>query len=400
MPNRPTILLAAPHRLLFLAGSASLCLTATWWLVQLTSQHFGGPRLPQGDLPAALLHGPIMLYLVFPPFMMGFLLTVFPRWMGQSDLAPRQFGPVAKFQAVGALVAHAGLWSGTDQLLLAGLGIVAAGWALAITVLGRVANIHRRDGKPANWHAASVLFALLCGLIGLITSIWSLSVSNGVLWRLSNQIGLSGFLLPLFLTVAHRMVPFFAGNVVQDYVRWSPDWLLAALWTLLGARLVGEWFEQSIVLVLADCGLLALTAAMSWKWWPRAAAPGLLKVLVWGFAWAPMGFALSALTAAGFELGLAPVHALTIGFAGSLLVAMVTRVTHGHSGQQLTMTGAAWLAFGAIQLASFLRIGAALQLENGAALVGAAFVLVCGLLPWLLRNAVTYAQKRNDGRPG
>lgn len=400
MSNQPAILLAAPHRLLFLVGSANLGLTATWWLIQLTSLHFGGPRLPQGDLPAALLHGPMMLYLVFPPFMLGFLLTVFPRWMGQSDLGPPQFGPVAMLQAAGALAAHAGLWSGTDPLLLAGFGIVAAGWALAITALSRVAAIHRRSGKPANWHAVSALVALFCGLIGLITSIWSLSASNSVLWALGNQIGLSGFLLPLFLTVAHRMVPFFAGSVVQDYVRWRPDWLLAALWVLLGARLAGAWFEQSIAAVLADCGLFILTAAMAWKWWPRSAAPGLLKALIWGFAWAPVGFGLSALAAAGFELGRAPLHALTIGFAGSLLIAMVTRVTQGHSGQQLAMTGAAWLAFGAIQLASLLRIGAALQLENGAALVGAALVLAFGLLPWLLRNALTYVRKRSDGRPG
>ena len=80
--------------------------------------------MPQGDLPAALLHGPMMLYLVFPPFMLGFLLTVFPRWMGQSDLGPRQFGPVAMLQAAGALAAHAGLWSGTDPLLLAGFGFL------------------------------------------------------------------------------------------------------------------------------------------------------------------------------------------------------------------------------------------------------------------------------------
>lgn len=400
MSNHPTILLAAPHRLLFLVGSANLVLTATWWLIQLTSLHFGGPRLPQGDLPATLLHGPIMLYLVFPPFMLGFLLTVFPRWMGQSDLGPRQFGPVALLQVAGALAVHSGLWSGTDPLLLAGFGIVALGWALAIIVLGGIAAFHRRSGKSSNWHAVSALVALFCGLIGLMMSIWSLSVSDGVLWRLGNQIGLSGFLLPLFLTVAHRMVPFFAGNVVQDYVRWRPDWLLAALWFLLGARLAGAWSEQLIVAVLADCGLLVLSAVMCWKWWPRSAAPGLLKVLVWGFAWAPAGFGLSALAAAGFELGLAPVHALTIGFAGSLLTAMVTRVTQGHSGQQLAMTGVAWLAFGAIQLASLLRIGAALQFENGATLVAAAFVLVCGLLPWLLRNAVTYVRKRSDGRPG
>jgi uncharacterized protein involved in response to NO len=398
--NQPSILLAAPHRLLFLVGSASLGLTVSWWLIQLTSLHFGGPQLPHGDLPAGLLHGTVMLYLVFPPFMLGFLLTVFPRWMGQSDLDHRQFGPVAIPQSAGALMAHVGLWLGIDPLFLAGFAVVALGWAFAIIVLGGIANNHRRSGKSSNWHSVSALVALFCGLVSLMMSIWSLNVSDSWLWRLSNQIALCVFLLPLFLTIAHRMVPFFAGNVVQDYVRWRPDWLLAALWLFLGARLAGAWSERLIFAVLADCGLLVLTAAMCWKWWPRSAAPGLLKVLVWGFAWAPVSFGLSAFSAAGYELGHAPLHAFTIGFAGSLLIAMVTRVTQGHSGQQLAMTGPAWLAFGAIQLAAVLRLGASLQFENGATLIGAAFVLVCGLLPWLLRNAVTYARKRSDGRPG
>ena len=394
------IVFAAPHRLLFLTGSVNLGLIAAWWLVQLTALRFGGPHLPQGDLPAALLHAPVMLFVIFPPFMLGFLLTVFPRWMGQSDLGPRAFGPVAVLQAAGALAVHAGLWSGAAVLVLAGFGFAAASWALAIRVLGRIAVMHWRAGKPVNWHAVSALAALLCGLLALSMSTWSLGTADGELWRFGKQIGICGFLLPMLLTVAHRMVPFFAGSVVQGYVRWRPDWLLAALWALLGARLAGQAFGQPIIAIPADCGLFALTAAMSWKWWPRAAAPGLLKVLIWGFAWAPVGFALSALAAAGLQLGLAPVHALTIGFAASLLVAMVTRVTQGHSGQPLSMTGPAWLAFVAIQLAAVLRVGAALQFENSVALVAAALVLLCGLLPWLVRNALIYVRKRSDGRPG
>ncbi|MFM5894891.1 MAG: NnrS family protein [Novosphingobium sp.] len=400
MTKRLAMVFAAPHRLLFLTGSINLALIAAWWLVQLTAQRFGEPHPPQGDLPAALLHAPVMLFVIFPPFMLGFLLTVFPRWMGQPDLGRRAFGPVAVLQAAGALAVHAGLWSGAAMLVMAGFGFAAVSWALAIFVLGRVAAEHRRAGQPVNWHAVSALAALLCGLLALGISSWSLGTGAGALWQLGNQIGICGFLLPMFLTVAHRMVPFFAGSVVQGYVRWRPDWLLAALWALLGARLAGQAFAQPIIGFPADCGLFALTAAMSWKWWPRAAAPGLLKVLIWGFAWAPMGLGLSALATAGLRLGLAPVHALTIGFAASLLVAMVTRVTQGHSGQALAMSATAWLAFGAIQLAAVLRVYAALRFENGTALVAAALVLVGGLLPWLVRNALIYVRERSDGRPG
>ena len=45
------------------------------------------------------------------------------------------------------------------------------------------------------------------------------------------------------------------------------------------------------------------------------------------------GYAISG----EFVLGRAPAHALFIGFFGSLLVAMVTRVTQGHSGRPLVL---------------------------------------------------------------
>jgi uncharacterized protein involved in response to NO len=126
----------------------------------------------------------------------------------------------------------------------------------------------------------------------------------------------------------------------------------------------------------------------------------LLKVLIWGFAWAPVGFGLSGLVSIGLPLGLAPTHALMIGFSGSLLVAMVTRVTQGHSGRPLDMFALAWLAFGAIQLASVLRVWAALKFEQPALLLAAALAFLMGLLPWLLRNAAVYLLPRIDGRNG
>lgn len=83
-------------------------------------------------------------------------------------------------------------------------------------------------------------------------------------------------------------------------------------------------------MALGSTGLALMTSMMAFKWWPQGPAPGLLNALLWGFLWAPAGFALSALDAGGVALGRAPLHALLIGFAGSMLVAMVTRVTQGH----------------------------------------------------------------------
>ena len=58
----------------------------------------------------------------------------------------------------------------------------------------------------------------------------------------------------------------------------------------------------------------------------------MLRVLFLGYAWLPLAMALyaaqSLLRSDGIDmLGRAPAHALFVGFFGSLLVAMVTRVT-------------------------------------------------------------------------
>src|SRR6185312_9049005 len=96
---------------------------------------------------------------------------------------------------------------------------------------------------------------------------------------------------------------------------------------------------------LAGRGRLAAVFAARWLMWKpwRCLHPGLLGVLHIAFTWLPVAFVLFcvqdlALAIRGEQvLGPAPLHALAIGFFGSMLVAMVTRVTHGHSGRPLQM---------------------------------------------------------------
>lgn len=398
--THPAILLAAPHRMPFLAGSIGFGGLAVWWLAQLLLLHAGGPELAQTDLPPALLHGPTMLYSGLAPFIFGFLLTVFPRWIGLPDLAAKRFAPVGLALLGGVFSIQIGLWGGLDRWVLAGFAALLGGWATALAVLSSVLRQGAGAARPRCWHAWSAWTALLLGLMGLGAALAFVWTGDAQLLRLANRIGIGGLLLPIFLTVAHRMIPFFAANVVQGYVRWRPDWLLAVLWGLLAARLGAELTPIEGLRIAANGGLAATTALMCWKWWPRASAPGLLNVLVWGFAWAPVGFTLSVIDAAAMPLGRGPDHALLIGFCGSLLIAMVTRVTYGHSGRPLAMSPLAWTAFAAMQLAAVSRIVAALQLEDGAWLIAAAGLFAAGLLPWAIRNSAIYLTARSDGKPG
>jgi uncharacterized protein involved in response to NO len=134
--------------------------------------------------------------------------------------------------------------------------------------------------------------------------------------------------------------------------------------------------------------------------------PGLLAALHLAFAWLPIAFALFAVQSlvyaltGDFVLGRAPVHALTIGFFGSMLVAMVTRVTQGHSGRPLTMGPIPWLTFALLQLVVLTRIGAELASNTAPWLVVAAFGWLLAFAPWVLRSLRIYLTPRIDGRPG
>ena len=101
-----------------------------------------------------------------------------------------------------------------------------------------------------------------------------------------------------------------------------------------------------------------------------------------------------------FLLGRGPAHALFIGFFGSLLVAMVTRVTQGHSGRPLVFGGAATFAFVVIQLVCLTRIVAELAPDQMAWQAVAAIGWLLAFAPWVLRSLRIYLAPRADGKPG
>jgi uncharacterized protein involved in response to NO len=99
---------------------------------------------------------------------------------------------------------------------------------------------------------------------------------------------------------------------------------------------------------------------------------------------------------------LAPLHALTIGFFSSMLLAMATRVTLGHAGQDLAADRLTLAAFAAIQAAAVLRVAADLVPASAAAgvLLAGALAMLAAFTAWFLRYAPAYWRPRADGRPG
>jgi uncharacterized protein involved in response to NO len=397
----PKMLAAAPHRLLFFVGAGNVLLAMAWWTLWLVDARWHAIGLPQPQVYGGWLHAVVMQYQVLAPFMFGFLLTVFPRWMGQPDLSRWHYVPIGVGLLGGQLLTLAGAF-GPAHLLHVGAVMTLAGWATGLVFLLRM--LWRDGGKT--WHAVSCGFALSLGLVGFVLYAVFLHVADARLMFAAIKFGTFGLLLPVYFTVAHRMFPFFAGNVVPGYRPWRPLWVLGAFWPLALLHLGLELVHGYAWLWLADLPLLALAGTWLWRNWPRGPAPLLLRVLFLGYAWLPVALALYAAQAivyaatGDFVLGRAPAHALFIGFFGSLLVAMVTRVTQGHSGRPLVFGGVATFAFVVIQLVCLTRIVAELVPDQMAWQAAAAIGWLLAFAPWVLRSLRIYLSPRADGKPG
>lgn len=397
----PRLISAAPHRLLFAAGASAVIVSMLWWAIVLVGTR-NGWSMPTSPLPPGWAHALLAQYGMLGPFLFGFLLTVFPRWLNRPALTRRHYVPVFAGVFGGYLLAHAGLLTGMP-LFAAGLALMTIGWSIGLVVLGRVLRAAGRFDQ----HATSCFAAMLCGAAGLFEFAAALATQRWTLAPAAIKLGTFGLLLPIYFTVCHRMVPFFSANLVPGYRLVRPSGSLPLLWLFALTHLVLESIPAARWLWLVDApfALYFLAHAIAWQPW-KARVSGLLLVLHLALAWLPLAFALYAVQSivlfAGDTaiLGRAPVHALTVGFFGSMLVAMVTRVTQGHSGRPLVMGTVPWICFIGVQGVALLRVYAESSRDPSYWLAVAACAWIVAFLPWVLRSLWIYGSPRADGAPG
>jgi uncharacterized protein involved in response to NO len=402
--NAARLMAAAPHRFLFLVGATNVLAAMGWWAAWLVAARWQAIEMPQPPLPAGWMHAVIMQYHVLPSFIFGFLLTVFPRWLGLPALAPKHYLPVGVGLLGGQVLTLAGL-AGSLPLLRAGALFTLAGWSIGTFWLARLTvRAPMRDGPP--WHALSVMLALGFGLVGLVFYLLLTLRVDAQVAFVAIKFGGLPMLLPIYFTVCHRMIPFFTNIVVRGYQLIRPMWVLGVAWAAVLLHVALELRHGYAWLWLADAPLALMFAGLLVAWWPRGAMPPLLRVLYLGFAWLPVAFAMYAwqsywyAVSGEFLLGRAPAHALFIGFFGSLLVAMVTRVTQGHSGRPLVLGGVAATAFVIVQLVTVTRVIAELVPDALAWQAAAAIGWLLAFVPWVLRSGWIYLTPRTDGQPG
>lgn len=405
-------LMTAPHRLGFFAAATLMAASALWWAAALFAPSFG-VVLPW-VVPAPLAHGLVMSGSFMPLFIVGFLFTAGPKWLLAPEVAAAQLLRPVLGLGGGWLIALVGFHV-ARPLAAAGVGVAALAWA---ALLWRFVRLFAHSRATDQLHARGVAAAGAVGVLAFAGAAAALALGAYDALRIATRLALWGFLAPTFTIVSHRMLPFFTASALPTLDAWRPHALLGVLLATLGVAALSElapllWWplpaavHGGLALALGAGAALVLWLALRWGLL-HSLRVRLLAMLYGGFVWLGVALALAAASharsAVGGEpaaLGLAPLHALAIGYLGATLLAMITRVAAGHSGRPLVADGVAFAFYLAIQAAALLRVGAALWPQATAALTLAAvpaWAFAC--VGWAWRYGGWMGRARADGRPG
>jgi uncharacterized protein involved in response to NO len=281
----------------------------------------------------------------------GFLLTAVPEWTGRPPMRGRPLLLLVLLWIAGRLA----LWFGgaitptaaaiVDLAYLAALAF----WVATELVSGR------------NWRNLPVLLVVVL-LIGANALFHAEAIESGAT-------GESGVRLSVALVVI--LLSLIGGRVVPAFTR---NWLAARNGPAIPAPM--QWFDiatlgistvsllawaiapdaTGIGMLLIFAGVLHLIRLLRWRGW-RVLGDPLIAILHLGYLWIAVGTFVLGLAIEGAALresvGL---HLLTIGAMGTMILAVATRASLGHTGRPLAAGQGTCIVYALVTLAVLARI--------------------------------------------
>ena len=339
------------------------------------------------DLPTAMdpvaWHVHEMLFGFVAAAMAGFLLTAVPGWTGRPPLQGLPLAALAALWLAGRLAVALSAWVGAAGAAAVDIAFLA----------GLAAFCAREIAIGRNWRNL-VVIALL-----------ALLISANALFHLgeTETAGRTAIatIVTLIALIGGRVVPAFTRNwlVRHGAAKLPPEHnrfdSAAMAATVAGAVAWVAGGDHPLVGALLALAALALAFRLArWRGLSTAAEP-LLRVLHLGYLWLPLGLALLAVSmlAPAVPQGVA-LHALTVGAMATMILAMMTRATLGHTGRPLTASRATAAIYMLVTVAAVARLASGLADDGGALLLHASaaawvaafvlFVLFYG--PMMLRR--------------
>jgi uncharacterized protein involved in response to NO len=329
---------------------------ATWGLIAIAlwlCSLGGAVALPTRFDPVAW-HRHEMLFGFVGAAVSGFLLTAIPNWTGRLPIAGKP------------LLSLFGMWAAARLAVLFSAGI--GYWPAAILDVGLFVSLALMAAREVlaskNRNLPIVGLVLLFGLADGADYAGSAGIFPPDLgWR--SAIAL---IIIMISVIGGRIIPSFTRNwMAKQGIRaglptqpQSLDLLVIAstaiallFWLAVPDHRLTGW-----MLVLAS----AAQALRISRWGgARTFSDPLVAVLHAGYAWIPAGLLLLGLSAAGFDIPRsAGIHALTAGAMTTMILAVMSRASLGHTGRDLVASPVTVASYACVTIGALLRVAASL----------------------------------------
>jgi len=343
-------ILRGGFRPFFFGAAAWGVIALALWLCSLA----GLFQLPTALEPVAW-HRHEMIFGFIGAAVAGFLLTAIPNWTGRLPIAGR---PLLALFSLWAAARIGLLFSTVVGILPA--AILDVGFFATLTAVGA-----REVLAAKNRNVPIIVMALLFTLVDAA----DYAGSEGLMWDVGWQAAIA-LVIIMISVIGGRIIPSFTRNWMakqgeKEGLPTQPaplDVLVIAgtvICLLFWLVLPGNQLTGLLLILAAALQLLRLS-----RWGGmRAMSDPLVLILHVGYAWIPAGLLLLGLSVGGFDVPRsAAVHALTAGAMTTMVLAVMTRATLGHTGRTLKANRPTVVLYISVTIGALVRIAASLGL--------------------------------------
>ncbi len=354
-PGPAALLFSHAFRPFFLAAGVYAVLALAAWLTWIGIHAAGAmPAFMTVAEPLHLWHAHEMVFGFAAAAAGGFLLTAVPSWTG----ARHSKGRVLVFMFTLWCIGRIAMWGTADFppvlvfiLDLAFLPVLGLAAARQLAVQPALRNV--------------IFLSLIGALIGgnVLYHLGRLDLIEGGM-TYGVRFGLATFVI-MIMVIGGRVIPGFTTNALRRggtvdeaaLPRSRPAVNMASL--VLSVTALGLYvlrLQPELVGILALLAALANAVRLAgWRGLATLNSP-ILWVLHLGYAWIVVGFVLLGMSSfTNWISEAAAMHAFGTGAAGTMILAIMTRASLGHTGRALDVHGSIITAYVLVSVAAVLR---------------------------------------------
>ena len=376
----------------FLAAGVFAVVSVVGWLWV-----YGAGTVPDARMPPQFWHGHEMIFGFIAAAIAGFLLTAVPSWTGNRGFSGAPLVLLTAAWLTGRVAFGLG-----DKLPFALLALAELAFLPGLMLL--VAPSLFR-GKNRNTPLLAVLLAFWA-----LDALFLYGIATGNMATSTVALrGALGLVLVLITVIGGRIVPAFTRNALAQDGRDAALRSYALVERLVVPAMLAYAVADMLLPSSRMTAWIALLAAAlqgsrlsGWQGLRTASRP-IVWILHVAYLWLPVGLALkAAFLFAGFPWAAHWQHALGAGAAGSMILAVMTRASLGHTGRPLRahpVTAAAYLVLTAAVVIRVFGPGLLPTYYAAVVMIAGTAWLVAFLL-YLVVYAPILLTPRADGKPG